>query len=117
MISRVETAAMSCSLTALQRLADWLKVPVTAVFRGADTDRDATFTKSGQGSLTVRSGTQRGQEYCVLGTLKGRADALEPALDTVTDASDMFPLFQHRGCPSRGCRRVADATRRLEAPE
>lgn len=97
MISRVETATTSCSLTTLQRLADGLKVPVTALFRGADTDRDATFTKSGQGSLTVRSGTQHGHEYRVLGTLKGRTDALEPTLVTLTDASDVFPLFQHPG--------------------
>src|SRR3954453_23565932 len=55
MVSRVETATTSCSLTTLQRLADGLNVPVTALFRGADTDRHATFTKSGQGSLTVRS--------------------------------------------------------------
>lgn len=75
MISRVETATTSCSLTTLQRLADGLKVPVTALFRGADTDRDATFTKNGQGSLTVRSGTQHGHVYRVLGTLKGRSVA------------------------------------------
>ncbi|MFY9634026.1 MAG: helix-turn-helix transcriptional regulator, partial [Cellulosimicrobium cellulans] len=48
MISRIETATTSCSLTTLQRLADGLKIPVTALFRGADTDRDATFTKSGE---------------------------------------------------------------------
>jgi DNA-binding XRE family transcriptional regulator len=97
MISRIETATTSCSLTTLQRLADGLKIPVTALFRGADTDRDATFTKSGQGSLNVRSGTQHGHEYRVLGTLKGRTDALEPTLVTLTDASDVFPLFQHPG--------------------
>jgi DNA-binding XRE family transcriptional regulator/quercetin dioxygenase-like cupin family protein len=97
MISRVETATTSCSLTTLQRLADGLNVPVTALFRGADTDRDATFTKNGQGSLTVRSGTRHGHEYRVLGTLKGRTDALEPTLVTLTDASDVFPLFQHPG--------------------
>ncbi|MEE2524130.1 XRE family transcriptional regulator [Pseudarthrobacter sp. J75] len=97
MISKIEAAATSCSLTTLQRLADGLEVPVTALFRGADTDRDATFTKSGQGSLTVRSGTQHGHEYRVLGTLKGRTDALEPTLVTLTDASDVFPLFQHPG--------------------
>jgi hypothetical protein len=97
MISRIETATTSCSLTTLQRLADGLKIPVTAQFRGADTDRDATFTKNGQGSLTVRSGTQHGHEYRVLGTLKGRTDALEPTLVTLTDASDVFPLFQHPG--------------------
>src|SRR6478672_7819383 len=97
MISRVETASTSCSLTSLQRLAEGLNIPVTALFRGADTDRDATFTKNGQGSLTVRSGTQHGHEYRVLGTLKGRTDALEPTLVTLTDASDVFPLFQHPG--------------------
>jgi DNA-binding XRE family transcriptional regulator len=97
MISKIETASTSCSLTTLQRLADGLEIPVTALFRGADTDRDATFTKNGQGSLTVRSGTQHGHEYRVLGTLKGRTDALEPTLVTLTDASDVFPLFQHPG--------------------
>ena len=45
----------------------------------------------------VRSGTQHGHEYRVLGTLKGRTDALEPTLVTLTDASDVFPLFQHPG--------------------
>ncbi|MDR7083367.1 DNA-binding XRE family transcriptional regulator [Arthrobacter ginsengisoli] len=97
MISKIETASTSCSLTTLQRLADGLKIPVTALFRGADTDRDATFTKNGQGSLTIRSGTQHGHEYRVLGTLKGRTDALEPTLVTLTNASDVFPLFQHPG--------------------
>lgn len=97
MISKIESASTSCSLTTLQRLADGLKIPVTALFRGADTDRDATFTKHGEGSLTVRSGTQHGHEYRVLGTLKGRTDALEPTLVTLTDASDVFPLFQHPG--------------------
>lgn len=97
MISKIESASTSCSLTSLQRLAEGLNIPVTALFRGADTDRDATFTKKGEGSLTVRSGTQHGHEYRVLGTLKGRADALEPTLVTLTNASDVFPLFQHPG--------------------
>jgi DNA-binding XRE family transcriptional regulator len=97
MISKIESASTSCSLTSLQRLAEGLNIPVTALFRGADTDRDATFTKNGEGSLTVRSGTQHGHEYRVLGTLKGRTDALEPTLVTLTNASDVFPLFQHPG--------------------
>src|SRR5690606_23497537 len=44
MISRIEAAATSSSLTTLQRLAKGLGVPVTALFRGADTDREAVFT-------------------------------------------------------------------------
>jgi DNA-binding XRE family transcriptional regulator len=97
MISKIETASASCSLTTLQRLADGLTIPVTALFRGADTDRDATFTKRGAGSVTVRSGTQHGHEYRVLGTLKGRPDAVEPTLVTLSNASDVFPQFQHSG--------------------
>lgn len=97
MISKIETASTSCSLTTLQRLADGLEIPVTALFRGADTDRDAAYTRDGEGSLTVRSGTQHGHEYRVLGTLKGRSDAIEPTLVTLTNASDVFPLFQHPG--------------------
>lgn len=97
MISRIESASTSCSLTTLSRLARGLDVPVTALFRGADSDRDATFTKNGEGGITVRSGTQHGHEYRVLGTLKGRNDAIEPTLVTLTDASDVFPLFQHPG--------------------
>ena len=97
MISKVESASTSCSLTTLQRLAEGLKVPVTALFRGADTDRDASFTKGGTGSVSVRSGTQHGHEYQVLGLLKARSDAIEPTLVTLTDASDVFPLFQHPG--------------------
>jgi DNA-binding XRE family transcriptional regulator/mannose-6-phosphate isomerase-like protein (cupin superfamily) len=97
MISRIETATISSSLTTLQRLADGLDVPVTALFRGSDSDREATLTKNGEGSLTVRSGTQHGHEYRVLGTLKSKSNAIEPTLVTLTDASDVFPLFEHPG--------------------
>lgn len=97
MISRIESASTSCSLTTLQRLADGLRIPVTALFRGVDSDRDASFTKAGAGSVSVRSGTQHGHEYRMLGALKDVPDALEPTLVTLTDSSDVFPLFQHPG--------------------
>lgn len=44
---------------------------------------------------------RKGHEYRVLETLKG-ADRrrLEPALVTLTEASDVFPLFQHPGGPA-----------------
>ena len=97
MISRIESATTSSSLTTLQRLAEGLGIPVTALFRGSDSDREASYTKAGQGSVSVRSGTQHGHEYQVLGTLKYVADAIEPTLVTLTDASNVFPLFQHAG--------------------
>lgn len=97
MISKIESAATSPSLSTLQRLATGLEIPVTALFRGADSDRDASFTKAGGGSVTVRTGTQHGHEYRLLGALHDVPDALEPTLVTLTDASGIFPLFQHPG--------------------
>ncbi|MEW1981289.1 XRE family transcriptional regulator [Citricoccus sp. NPDC079358] len=97
MISKVESASASCSLSTLARLADGLGVPVTALFRSLETDREASFTKSGEGAVVVRSGTRRGHEYQVLGQLRGRPNALEPTLVTLTSSSDVFPLFQHTG--------------------
>ncbi|WP_228488850.1 helix-turn-helix domain-containing protein [Raineyella fluvialis] len=97
MISKIESATISASLSTLARLAEGLDIPVTALLRGVDSDRDASFTKAGAGSRSVRSGTQHGHEYRVLGTLKDMPDALEPTLVTLTDASAVFPLFQHSG--------------------
>lgn len=98
MISRVESASTSSSLSTLQRLAEGLSIPVTALFRGVDSDREAVFTPDGHGALTVRSGTRHGHEYRSLGHLRGTGEtALEPTLVTLTEASMVFPLFQHPG--------------------
>ncbi|WP_284978506.1 XRE family transcriptional regulator [Arthrobacter sp. fls2-241-R2A-200] len=97
MISKIESASTSSSLTTLQRLAQGLNIPVTALFQGADTEREATLTRAGEGSVTVRSGTRHGHEYRSLGSLKRRDRAIEPSLVTLTSASDVFPQFQHVG--------------------
>ena len=97
MISKIESATTSCSLATLQRLADGFGIPVTALFRGSASDREASFTKAGAGSVSVRSGTQHGHVYQMLGVLKDTPDALEPTLVTFTDVSNVFPLFQHPG--------------------
>lgn len=97
MISKIESATTSCSLSTLERLAQGLGIPVTALFRGLESDREASHTKAGEGAVVVRSGTRRGHEYKVLGTLRHREDALEPTLVTLTSVSDVFPLFQHPG--------------------
>lgn len=97
MISKIESASTSCSLTTLDRVAYELGIPVTALFRGVETERQASYTKAGEGAVVVRSGTRRGHEYKILGSLRNREDALEPTLVTLTRASDVFPLFQHPG--------------------
>ncbi|MGO4145644.1 helix-turn-helix domain-containing protein [Paenarthrobacter sp. YAF11_1] len=97
MVSKIESASTSCSLTTLQRLAQGLNVPVTSLFQGADTEREATLTRAGEGSVTVRTGTRHGHQYRSLGSLKRRENPIEPSLVTLTSASDVFPLFQHKG--------------------
>src|SRR4051812_15785754 len=69
MMSKIENAQTSCSLATLARLAEGLDVPVTSLFRGADTERPASFVKAGRGSRIVRNGSQVGHLYRQLGSL------------------------------------------------
>ncbi|CAM3001588.1 XRE family transcriptional regulator [Prescottella defluvii] len=97
MLSKIENAQTSCSLSTLARLAAGLDVPVTSLFRGADSARDAVFVESGSGAVIVGRGTRVGHHYELLGALRGQHKRLEPVLVTLTNASEVFPLFQHPG--------------------
>lgn len=97
MISKIENAQTSCSLSSLSRLAEALAVPVTALFRGVDAEREAVFTSAGHGAQIARRGSNVGHHYQLLGSLRGQHKRLEPLLVTLTEASEVFPLFQHPG--------------------
>lgn len=97
MLSKIENAQTSCSLTTLSRLAVGLGVPVTALFRGLDDEREAVFVPAGHGARIVRRGTRVGHEYALLGALRGANKRLEALLVTLTEKSEVFPLFQHGG--------------------
>ena len=97
MLSKIENAQTSCSLTTLGRLADALDVPVTSLFRGADTEREAVFTAAGSGARIVQRGTRVGHDYTLLGALRGPHKRMEAHLVTLTERSEEFPLFQHPG--------------------
>jgi DNA-binding XRE family transcriptional regulator/quercetin dioxygenase-like cupin family protein len=97
MLSKIEHAQTSCSLTTLARLADALDVPVTSFFRGADTEREAVFTPAGAGPRIVARGTRVGHDYTLLGSLRGPHKRQEAHLVTLTEQSEEFPLFQHPG--------------------
>ena len=97
MLSKIENAQTSCSLTTLARLASGLGVPVTALFRGIDAEREAVYVQAGHGAEIVRRGTRVGHHYALLGALRGAHKRLEPVLVTLTEASEVFPLFQHPG--------------------
>jgi transcriptional regulator with XRE-family HTH domain len=97
MLSKIENAQTSCSLTTLARLAKGLQVPVTALFRGVDGEREAVFVPAGHGAQIIRRGSRQGHLYELLGALRGPHKRMEAVLVTLTEASEVFPLFQHPG--------------------
>lgn len=97
MLSKIENAQTSCSLSTLGKLAEALNVPVTALFRGVDAEREAVFVPAGHGAQIFRRGSNIGHLYQLLGSLRGEHKRMEPLLVTLTEASEVFPLFQHSG--------------------
>jgi len=97
MLSKIENAQTSCSLSTLSALSKGLDVPVTSLFRGADNRREAVFVPAGTGPAIMRNGTREGHLYESLGALRGQHQRLEPLLVTLTAESETFPLFQHPG--------------------
>jgi transcriptional regulator with XRE-family HTH domain len=97
MLSKIENAQTSCSLTTVARLAAALDVPATALFRGAEVEREAVFTPAGGGARIVQRGTRIGHDYILLGALRGPHKRMEAHLVSLTERSEVFPLFQHPG--------------------
>lgn len=97
MLSKIENAQVSPSLSTLARLAAVVSVPVTSFFRGFDDEREAVFVKAGHGATIVRRGSRVGHEYVLLGSMRGNFKRMEPLLVTLDERSEVFPLFQHSG--------------------
>lgn len=97
MLSKIENGMTSPSLATLRSLSEALNVPVTAFFRKYEEQRDATHVRAGEGLLIERRGTRSGHSYRLLGhSLRGPV-IQEPYLVTLTEESEVFPLFQHPG--------------------
>lgn len=97
MLSKIENGQTSPSLATLQRLSVALNVPVTAFFRKFEEQRDATHVRAGQGLTIERRGTRAGHQYQLLGHTVGKPIIMEPYLVTLTEESEVFPIFQHTG--------------------
>ena len=97
MLSKIENAQTSCSLTTLSRLARGLDVPVTALFRDVDSERESVFVPAGQGVQTIRRGSQQNYLYELLGALRGQHRRMEALLVTLTEDSEPCTLFEHPG--------------------
>ena len=97
MLSKIENGVTSPSLATLRSLSEALNVPVTALFRQFEEQRDATYVKAGEGLRIDRRGTRSGHEYRLLGHSFSKDVAMEPYIVTLTEESEVFPLFQHGG--------------------
>ena len=97
MLSKVENGHTSPSLATLNALALALNVPVTSLFRQYEETREATYVAAGDGLTIERQGTRAGHQYQLLGHSSMQRPAVEPYIVTLTEKSDVFPLFQHEG--------------------
>lgn len=97
MLSKIENGLASPSLSTLKALSDALNIPVTAFFRRYEEERDASYVPSGSGLNIERRGTRAGHQYQLLGHSLSRNVNVEPYLITLTEESDVFPIFQHSG--------------------
>jgi transcriptional regulator with XRE-family HTH domain len=97
MVSKIENAQTSPSLRTLARLSHALDIPVTTFFRGFEEERDASYVRAGEGIELVRQGTRHGHRYELLAAAKGAQRRVQPFLVTLTEKSELFPLFQHNG--------------------
>src|SRR5512141_2439769 len=97
-LSKIENGIVLPSITTVFALANALHIPVTSVFRKFDQERDVTFVRSGEGLKIERKGTRAGHLYQLLGHTVGKKDiAVEPYMCTLTEESEVYPIFQHPG--------------------
>ena len=97
MLSKIENGMTSPSLATLRALSTALQVPVTAFFRTFEEQTDASFVRAGQGLTIDRRGTRAGHQYQLLGHSVGKKFDVEPYMITLTEETEVFPLFQHGG--------------------
>ena len=97
MLSKIENGMTSPSLATLKSLSQALNVPVTSLFRKYEEQQDAIFVKADRGLQIERQGSRAGHQYQLLGHTVGKGVSVEPYLVTLTEKSEVFPLFQHAG--------------------
>ena len=97
MLSKIERGVTSPSLNTLSAIAGALNVPVTAFFRKYEEQRDCSYVRDGEGLVIERQGSRAGHQYRLLGHNISKRINTEPYLITLTDESEVFPLFQHQG--------------------
>lgn len=99
MMSKIENGMTSPSLSTLQQLSSALGIPISEFFSRFDEEHEAVFVHAGKGIEIERRGSRAGHQYQLLGhTNRGNSNVVvEPYLITLTEQTDLFPIFQHSG--------------------
>lgn len=97
MLSKIEHGQTAPSLATMVRLSRAAGVPLTALFRGLDEERDIVIIRAGEGHEIIHEGSGPGRTYIDLGSLRGPNRTIEPLLTELTEADEVFPLYQHPG--------------------
>ncbi len=98
MLSKIENGSISPSLATLKALSGALNVPVTTLFREHEEQRSVSFVRAGEGLKIERRGSRAGHQYQLLGHMPHNKNIIvEPYFITLTEKSEVFPLFQHSG--------------------
>ncbi len=97
MLSKIEHGQTAPSLATMVRLSRAAQVPLTALFRGLDEERDIVIIRAGEGHEIIHEGSGPGRTYTDLGSLRGPNRVIEPLLTELTEADEVFPLYQHPG--------------------
>ncbi len=98
MLSKIENGQTSTSLDTLSNIASALGVTLSSLFRNFNVPAGgAQHVKKGEGMEVVRRGTKKGHTYHLLAYDQGPKKFFEPFLVTITDASEVFPAFEHPG--------------------
>jgi transcriptional regulator with XRE-family HTH domain len=97
MLSKIERGVISPSLATIYALAGALNVPVTALFRRYEEEREATYVKARESLPAGRKGTRSGWRRQELGHSVHSDISFEPYLITIMDETTVIAPFQHNG--------------------
>ena len=98
MISRIENAQVSPSLSTLETLANALSVPVISFFQHTIQAADIQFVKSGEGLVSKRFAPDHAHDYEVLANLSDSALKFSAALVTHRqEENGTHPVYFARG--------------------
>ena len=97
MMSKIENAQISPSLSTIQAIATALGLPIASLFTAADDRLHCSLVRANEGVTIERRGSKLGHAYQLLGHVLGGDIELEPYLITLGEDADNHTAFQHAG--------------------